>query len=237
MHVLESAVGLVDAVLRLVLGDVAVGIVGEVLVEDDVLRPRASHREGIAYHAPLRLAIKAQALAQVVEETRQHHPARMAVAADCLGGLQQVLDLGEIGIGIAVVDQGVQEFGGFPHRLFALLQAEVFLLLAEHVIDRLVFVIQAVELRHAGLCLGVVHAKLFLAAALFVAAFEEFVPLFQIVERLGSGWMHGNLRSRFAGSAGNGAASAAAMASYSRIERRRQVAKRFPGGTVISGRT
>ncbi len=93
-----------------------------------------------------------------------------------------MFDLGEVGVGIAVVDQRVQKFGCFPDGLLALLQAEVFLLFAEHVVDRLVLVVEPVELGDAGGGGRVVLPELLLGFAFFVAAFKELVPLFKIVQ-------------------------------------------------------
>ena len=46
---------------------------------------------GVADDGPLRLAPQAQDLAEVVDQAGQDEPARVAVAANGLGGLQQVL--------------------------------------------------------------------------------------------------------------------------------------------------
>ena len=90
---------------RLVLGHVAIRIVGEELGKDDFVRIRAADRERITDHGPLRLAVQAENLAQVVDQTGQDEPARMAVAANGFGRLQAVLDLREVGIGVAIVDR------------------------------------------------------------------------------------------------------------------------------------
>ena len=106
----------------------------------------------------------------------------MAVAAHGLGGLQQMLDLGEIGVGIAVVDQRVEKLGRLPDGLLAPGQAEVLLFLAQHVVDGLVLVVQAVELGDAGRGGRVVHAELFLGPAFLVPAFEKLIPFFEIMQ-------------------------------------------------------
>jgi hypothetical protein len=182
VDVLETAVGLVNAGFGLVLGDIAIGIIGEVLGEDDVGRPGASDGEGVADDAPLGFAIQAEAFAEVVEKADEDHPARMAVATDRFRCLEKVLDLGEVGIGVAVVDEGVEEFGGLPDGLLALLEGEVLLLFAEDVVDGLVLVVEAVELGYAGRGLGVIYAELFLALALFIASGEKAVPFFEVVQ-------------------------------------------------------
>jgi hypothetical protein len=93
-----------------------------------------------------------------------------------------VLNLGEVSVRIAVVDEGVEEFGGFPDSFLALLEREVLLLLAEDVVDCLVLVVLAIELGYAGGGLGIVYPEFFLALALFVAAGEKTIPFFEIVK-------------------------------------------------------
>jgi hypothetical protein len=111
--------------------------------------------------------------------------------------------------------------GGFPNRLFALLETEVFLLLGEDVIDGLVLMIQAVELRDAGLRLRVIDSEFFLAPAFLVAAFEEVVPFLQAVQRFFRGnCRHGKPPEPGCLSAGR---RAAAMASYSSMKGGMQV--------------
>jgi len=181
VYILEATVGLINAIFGLVLRNVAVGVVGEVLVEDDVGGPGAADGEGVAYNAPLRLTIEAETFAEVVEKADEDHPARVAIATDGFGCLEQVLDLGEVGVRVAVVDQGVEKLGGFPDGFLALLEREVLFLFAEDVVDGLVLVILAVELGYSGRGLGVVYAEFFLTLALFVASGEKAVPFFEVV--------------------------------------------------------
>src|SRR3990172_4403268 len=77
VHPVETAALAVDAEARGVLAHAAVGIRDEELREDDPLRERAAHRERVADHGPLRLTEEMQDLAHVVEETGEHHPARL----------------------------------------------------------------------------------------------------------------------------------------------------------------
>jgi len=56
----------------------------------------------------------------------------MAVAADGLGGLQDMLDLRKIGIGIAVIHQGVEVVESLPDSHLAAPSAGVLLLLRQH---------------------------------------------------------------------------------------------------------
>src|SRR6267154_634673 len=98
-----------------------------------------------------------------------------------------MLNLGKVGIRIAIVHQGVEEFGGFPDRLLPLPQAEVLLFLCQHIVDRHVLVVQAVELGDAGSHGCVVLAKLLFAFAFLIAALEELIPLIKILQ-----WLVGN---------------------------------------------
>src|SRR5271165_812861 len=105
-----------------------------------------------------------------------------------------MFDLRQIGIGIAVIDQGIEKFRRLPDRLLAFLQAEVLLLLAEHIIHRLILVVQPVELGHAGIGLRIILAKLALRPAFLVAANQKLIPLLKIVQ-----WPLGHRRSIFHG--------------------------------------
>ena len=101
----QPAARLVDPALSLVFGDVAVGVFLEEFGEDDLVRVAAADRERVADHGPLRLAEEAEDLAQVVDQPGQDEPAGMSVGTDRLGGLHEVFDLRQLGVGVAVVDQ------------------------------------------------------------------------------------------------------------------------------------
>ena len=103
----------------------------------------------------------------------------MPIAADRLRGLEQVFHLRQVGVRIAVVDQRIQILTGLPDGLLAARQAEVFLLLAQDVRDGLLLVVDPIELRHPGIRLLVVLAKLFLRFAFLIAPFKKFVPVFE----------------------------------------------------------
>ena len=132
VHVFEAAVGLVDAVERLILGHELIGVFCEVLGEDDVGGPGAADGEGVSDDAPLWFAVETKTLAEVVEmKLGEDHPARLTVTTHGFGGLQEMLDLREVGVGVAVVDEGVEELGCLPDGLLALAQAEVLGLFGE----------------------------------------------------------------------------------------------------------
>ena len=47
-------------------------------------------------------------------QSSQLHPIGLSIPSHSFGGLQQVLDLGELGVGITLVDQGVELLDSFP---------------------------------------------------------------------------------------------------------------------------
>src|ERR1700746_4044945 len=86
----------------------------EILGEDDLIGPGTADRKSVADYSPLRLAIEAKTFSQGVDETGGDHPAGRAVAANGFRGLQQVLSLGEVGVGIAVINESVEIIRCFP---------------------------------------------------------------------------------------------------------------------------
>ena len=60
---------------------------------DDLRRIRAADGKRVADHRPLRLAVEAEHLAQIVHETGQHEPVWMTVGANRFGRLQQMFEL------------------------------------------------------------------------------------------------------------------------------------------------
>src|SRR5262249_26955421 len=107
----------------------------------------------------------------------------MAVAANRLGGLQQVLELGKVGIGVAVINESIEIFGGLPDALLPARQGEILLFLFQHIVDSLILMIEPVELRDSWSRFFVVLPELRFRFAFFVAALNEIVSLFQIGKR------------------------------------------------------
>jgi len=101
--------------------------------------------------------------------------------------LEQVLNLAEVGVRVAVVDEGVKELGRFPDRLLADVEAEIFLLFAEDEVQGLVRVVEAVELGDAGVGLGVVVAELREILAFLVAAGNVIISIIELGERVFGG--------------------------------------------------
>ena len=93
-----------------------------------------------------------------------------------------MLNLRQVGVRIAVVHQRVQKLRRLPDALLAFVQAEVFLLLRHHIVERLVLMVQPVELRDTGSRLLVILAKLVLALAFLVAAGKKIVPFIHIFQ-------------------------------------------------------
>src|SRR4051812_35864622 len=74
----------------------------------------------------------------------------MAVGSNRLGRLHQMLDLAELGVRVAVIDQGVEKLHGFPDTHAGTRSWQVFGVLGPHESEGLVRVIQTVEFSNAG---------------------------------------------------------------------------------------
>src|SRR5690242_11005329 len=96
-------------------------------MKDDPVRPRATDGEGVADHGPLRLAVEAKDFSEIVNQAGEDKPARVAIAPYLLGGLEQVIELREIGVRIAVINQRVKIFERFPHAHLMPLERQEFL--------------------------------------------------------------------------------------------------------------
>ena len=117
----------------------------------------------------------------------------MTVPADLFGGLQQMLELGKVGVGIAVVHQRVQKLHCLPDPHFPTVERQKFAFLRHHEIKGLIVMVQAIEFPHRGPRGGFVIAKclLFLAGVegsgflrdFRIALFQKILPLLEILER------------------------------------------------------
>jgi len=137
----ETAARLIDSLLSLILRGLRIGVLSKIVVKNDLVGPCAAHRKRISHHGPLRLSVEAQHFAKIVEEAGQNKPAGMAILPNCFGRLQQVLDLREVGVRIAFINERVQINrslldGAPPSR-----QRTVLLLFSEDEIDRLLRVV------------------------------------------------------------------------------------------------
>src|ERR687888_988645 len=98
MQGIESAPLFVYPRRRLIDGVLIIGIVLEQIRINDPIRVSATDGKGIADDCPLRLAEETQHFAQIVDKPGQNEPARMAILANGLGGLERVIDLAQIDI-------------------------------------------------------------------------------------------------------------------------------------------
>src|SRR5215469_6375266 len=111
----------------------------------------------------------------------------MSVLANSFRGLHQVFDLRDVGIGVAVVHQLVEEFRRLPNALLAFLQSPILFVLLLHERYRLMSMIEAIELGHARIGFWVVLTKFRLRLAFLIAAGDEVVPLVDVLQRIRSG--------------------------------------------------
>ena len=181
-----------------VLGAVDLVVVVRVILEglgavDDTVVESQSDGEGITHDIPLAAGTEeVQQLAQVVDETGQLHPARLAIAADGLCGLQEVLDLRKTGVRVRLVDEGVELLHGFPDgHLGAGLGVEVVaglevvghgllgVLLLVEVLDPVTGVFVLAEL---GLVLALVELRFFVQAFFGVLLLQGVLEDVDIVD-------------------------------------------------------
>ena len=94
-----------------------------------------------------------------------------------------MLDLREVCVRIAVVDERIEKLGGLPNAFFAFIQAEVLFLFRHDIVERLVLMVQPVELRDTWRCLLVILTKLGLALPLLITASQEVIPFVNIFQR------------------------------------------------------
>ena len=120
-----------------------------------------------------------------MDQPGQDEPAGMSVGADRLGGLHQVLDLGQVGIGVAVVDQRVEELHRLPDPHLPLVLRQVLPLLGPDEVERLMSMIQPVELADARADIRPVIAERRLLIGLRIPFLQERFPLVQVSQRVG----------------------------------------------------
>ena len=190
-NAIETGVLLIEAEAGLVTRILAVGIVSEEFVENDFFGIRAADRESVADHSPLRFAKETENLAEIMDQAGQDEPARMTVAADLFGGLEEVIELGEIGVGIGVIDELVEEFERFPNAHLAAVEGEEVLALLLDEIAGLMAMIEPVKFADSGPGVSFVITELFLFLLginglerrfLGVAFLEKIFPLFKVGE-------------------------------------------------------
>jgi hypothetical protein len=113
-HIIHTAPRGIDPVLGRVNRILRVRVGGECVGVDDLGGEGTADGEGVSYYVPLPLSIEEEKqLAEIVNETCELHPAGLAVSPNSLRRLEEMLDLREGGVGVGLVDQGVE----FLHRL------------------------------------------------------------------------------------------------------------------------
>lgn len=179
-HVVKTTARAVDSELGAVDLVVVIGILLEGLgtVDDSVVESKADG-EGVADNVPLALSIEEEEqLSQIMDQTGQLHPSGLAIASDSLCRLEQVVNLRERGVGVRLVDQGVQPLHSFPDaHLRASLGVELVASL-EVVGDSLLGVLLLVEVLHAvtgvlvlaelGLVLALIEFRFIIESLLFL---------------------------------------------------------------------
>src|SRR5580704_473227 len=93
-----------------------------------------------------------------------------------------MLDLGQVRIWIAVIDQSIEKLRSLPYALLAFIQAEVLLLFRKNIVERLMFVIQPVKLRDPRVRLRVILPELFLGLTFLIASRKELIPLVHVFQ-------------------------------------------------------
>ena len=166
------------------IGPAAVGIRGEKLGKNDLVGVSATDRECVTDHRPLRLAIQAEHFAEIVHKTGEHKPARMPILANRLGCLEQMFDLREIRIRIAIVNQGVEVIGCGPNALLTAVEFAVLGFLSYHELECLEFVVLPVNSVTFGLA-SEANCGTVLRFSPGVTGRNKIVPFFEAFERSG----------------------------------------------------
>lgn len=120
--VVKAAPGRVYAELGVVDGILGIGVGLKSLGQNDALIESTANRESVSNYIPLTLGLKLgkekHQLTQVMDETGQLHPTRLAVAANSLRRLEEMLNLREGGIGVGLIDQSVELLDSLPDGHF-----------------------------------------------------------------------------------------------------------------------
>ena len=124
-----------------------IGVLRRRTPEDDLVRAGAADRESVADHGPLRFAVEAEHLAEVVNQAGENHPARLVGSARSASAVCSACSIcGEVGVGVAVVHERVQILERLPDADPLPVQGEKLPLFCQDEIERLISVIEPVEL-------------------------------------------------------------------------------------------
>src|SRR5262249_47595325 len=144
----QAASGLIDTAVALIFLNPGIGVIGEELREDDPVREATADREGIADDCPLRLTQEAENLAEIVDQACQNEPACVSVGPDRFGGLHEVLDLAQLRIRVAFIDQRVEEFHRLPDSHDPMVSSQILALFLLDEVKSLKAMVEAIELAH-----------------------------------------------------------------------------------------
>lgn len=196
MKGIQSATFFVNAVSSLESGVVAIGVVSKKLRENDFVGISAADWKSITDDGPLGFSPQAEDFSEVMDQAGEDEPPWMAIVSDLFGGLQEVFQLGEIGIRIAIIDELVEIFHGFPDAHGSPIETEVFAFFLLDEFKSLEAMVEPVEFTDGRAGIRFVIAELFLflvgisrleslCAGLGIAGFQEFFPLFEVGQGFG----------------------------------------------------
>src|ERR1700727_4107439 len=94
-----------------------------------------------------------------------------------------MFNLGQVGVGVAVVDKRIEKLRSLPDTFLTFVQAKIFFLLRHHVVERLVSMIEAIKLGDTWSCFLVVLAKLVFGLPFPVSASQKVIPFVDIFQR------------------------------------------------------
>lgn len=117
--VIKTTVGRVDAELGVEVGVDSIRVsLGKALRVDDLVRESTTNGESVANNVPLSLSLELgkekHQLAKVMDEASELHPSRLAIAANSLSRLEKMLDLGEGGVRVGLVNESVELLHSLP---------------------------------------------------------------------------------------------------------------------------
>src|SRR5271155_2430828 len=118
-----------------------------------------------------------------MDKSGQYEPSRMSILSNGLRGLQQMLNLCQISIGVTIVNQGVEKLCSLPNTFLALVEPKVLLLLRYYVIKSLMLMIEPIELSYTWGSLLIILTEFIFTLPLLISAGEKVIPLIHIFQR------------------------------------------------------
>lgn len=117
--IIKAAVGRVNSELgvEIRVGSIRVSF-SKGLGVDDLVGESTSNRECVANNVPLTLSLELgeeeHQLAKIVDETSELHPSRLAITTNSLSRLEKMLNLGEGGVRVGLVNESVELLHSLP---------------------------------------------------------------------------------------------------------------------------